>query len=327
MSQNLWLALARKYLADYEISISYREKNQKVMKNLIKKAIASFIDKKLMYYNEKNPPVLKEYDSEFIIYDRKAKIIETETIKYAKLVVRQNGFDIYIAKNDEKNRKRSLTSKRTLLAHELGHTYLYDIDAIPPKPLIGNTDFTALILSKVNYGPEEGLPYDFGRELLIPTFLLEKHIAKCASLKLFFQACRKFMVTRQIMAKRLYWSMYDYESGKNYWKDSILITFPLAKLRNQEYPTSISPNEIYKGKHFKNFDIKSRWEIITKLINNCKNEPNEVITTDTPFVFKSIELIAEGIYERRSLSNDGNLYILIRPKRKEDFQQLKLIEK
>ncbi len=312
MSEELWMALARSYLSDYELSKSYNEKDPKVMKRLIKKKISAMINEKLKVYGEKRLPILTDYNSRFITHDRRCTVTETDNVKYGKLIVTPTGFEIYIAKNDEAGQKMRTARKRTFLAHELGHTYLYDTRVTPPKPLL-DADFIASALSKVDYGPEEGLPYEFGRELLIPTFILEKSIPRDASMGVFFQACKKFLVTRQFMAKRLFWNIYDYERNENYWSNSILIMYPLSKLsKSQERPPT-GPNEIYKGKYLKNFNVAKNWETFENVIDTCKNRVNQLVMFNESLTFRNIKLIIEATYTQRTPSDGGFLYILVHP--------------
>jgi len=309
MSQELWISLAKKYLTDHEMSYIYRQETR-VMRSLIKKKIIEDIQDKLTLYHEKGPPLLANYDCDFIKINRKATVIETEDIKNAKLITTESGFDIYIGRKDEKGNARKLNQKRTSLAHELGHTYLYNMDISPPQPLVKTTFFNH-IRRGAYFGAEEGLPYEIGRELLVPTFLLEKNIPRRPSLGYFFKAHKTFLVTKQLMAKRLFWSPYDYEKNENFWKDAILLLYPFSKLRNQGYPMAQGNREVYKGAFFKNFDLRKNWEKFQRLMDTNQKYFNNILFCDLAIRFKQKQLAAEVFFSKNDLSSNVFLYLLV----------------
>jgi len=142
-----------------------------------------------------------------ILLDKKSKLLKSRKIKDIKytneIEVQErifpvnDGFIIEIPKKE----RRNLLWGRIYLAHEIAHTYFFDINSSPPQSLVylenGNPDF-------------EWLCFYFGRCLLVPPDWLKEQLSLYPkfdspefSLETLFKLSKTFLVPWRIMAQRL----------------------------------------------------------------------------------------------------------------------------
>jgi len=312
--QDIWQALGRVYLTDYEIMQHGRKGNRNEKTELIKRRLFEDLWRRMKNCKETTYPFIKSKNSKFLQNDRKVKIKETEDINFSIMEVKDDGFIIYVNKN------LSIEKKRTLIAHELGHTFLYNTDKLPIKPYFNRNRRSDLIKSSqsVAYKEEEGFVYEIGRHILIPTEILEKTVPNNPSLSAFFKACKIFLTTKDIMARRLFWDIYDWSKKINYWKDAILIFCPISKIRRNKYTMPRGNKEIFRGYFLKNFQLKERWQFIIPILKYSLNKQEKIINSETiknlswdkPFKFKGSEFIIEMKY----IPHDYRIYIMIYPR-------------
>jgi hypothetical protein len=96
------------------------------------------------------------------------------------------------------NRRRILTT----FAHEVAHTYFYDIHQDPPRCLISKEILTI----RIWYQEFEGMAFDLGRELLLPRKRFIEYVNskyKEASLKNFLEMCSNLNISKEILSQRL----------------------------------------------------------------------------------------------------------------------------
>lgn len=316
-----WIDLARYYLKEEVNFVQRVSKDPHVRWNILKYAIYNYIDQELQKAGEIKPPILKDYNSVFLLEYRKSKVFESDKVTSAKILLKEEGFEIYI------NIKDSLYRKRGLLAHELGHTYFFDLSEVPPRPIVKKLINGIRINPKISYNAEEGLPFDFGREILVPTFLLEKYISRKPSLRTFFDICKIFLVSKLLMAKRLYWHLYDLQENLNYWANSILIIYPNYKIE-EGVKTNFFPvprySEIYRGKYFRYFSIAKNWWKISNYMQEFLYNPNTILLFPDILKYKKINLTLEGCF----ISTEKNkyLYLLLRESQINEkfYQQINL---
>lgn len=312
LREALWLDLAQQYLSDTEINIVHKLPYNKW--SILKRAIFNYIDLELREAGEIKPPILKDFDSVFVRHFRRSIVIETDKIKTARIILDKQGFIIYLKATDY------LARKRAFLAHELGHTYFYDLTVSPPRLLVKQLLNKLQVNPASQYGAEEGLPFDFGREILIPTFLMEKYVPQTPSLEAFFRASKIFSVSKLLMAKRLYW--HPHALDLNYWPGSILIYYPDKKimrgLKDKRFPVPRGPREVYKGKHLKNFSVGKNWDKISLYMPEFLDHPNEIILFPSALLYNRKRLTLEGSFILAK--RNKYLYLILREfKEKEKF--------
>lgn len=136
------------------------------------------------------------------------------------------------------NSEKPLVRQNFACAHEIGHTFFYDLSGIRPwRPRT----------SMSSYWAEENLCYQFAEEMLMPGYQI-KRIADtlCPSIKNFQRLVKVFQVSVEAMARRIL--------RLNLW-DCILIM--LVSDVKEKLPT-LKPKVIYKHKNYKYYSID--WE-------------------------------------------------------------------
>lgn len=290
MEKDLWQSLKYVYLKDTEISEYALDETRRIdMINLIKKRMFDEIWQRMNRSGEDKPPFLTCLNSKFLLEDRKVQIIESDEIKWAKTEVKGTKFLIYI------NKYINLKQKRTLLAHEVGHTFLYDTEKIPIAPYYtaGGPGHFFVSISSNLYNYHEGFAYEIGRHILIPSSVLNELVPKNPTIEDFFVACATFNTTKDVMARRLFWDIHDWNSKYNYWSDSVLIIYPINKnlidrskhskssKKNRDiYPKPRGNMEVFRGKFFKYFDVESIWDLLLLFVDASFDLPNHVIRSN-----------------------------------------------
>jgi hypothetical protein len=313
-----WKYLGNRYLTSQEVLEFYSNAKMKkiLMIDLIKQRLFEDIWKRLQLYDEINPPIINSYNSKFLRCDRRARIVETKNIEHAKLNLNKNEFTIYV------NEDKSLPQKRTLISHEIGHTFLYNVNEVSIEPLYikdGILDYIEPDSSKLY--KEEGFIYEIGRYLLIPSPLLKKYLSKNPLMSSFLNGVSEnvFNVTKDLMARRLYWDISDWNLRSNYWRDSVLIMYPISKTTKIESNSPFGATEIFRGTDLKNTNVRTEiWPWLIPLVNESYANPEKLIDSENfqhnnwfkPIKIKGHEMKAELKY----LPVDFRIYILIYPK-------------
>ncbi|MDZ7688647.1 MAG: hypothetical protein U5J64_07995 [Halobacteriales archaeon] len=309
-NQGLWDALAYVYLTEEELRYYSIEDENPLSQ--IKQRIYDDIWKEMREYGEREPPFLSS-DSKYVKYGRKAKIIETNRVNTARMKVESNGFKIFI-NNDIWHRR-----KRTLIAHELGHTYLYDLDTEPIEPYYEKDRVADYLRRREEmWHMDEGFSWDLARQLVVPTPVLDRYIPKTPSLYSFFRNTKKrFEITYSIMLKRLYWSTYNWDKGANYWNNSVFLVYPDSKIDEDDIPAPKGNTEVYKGAEYKNITLKESWDKLKPVVKYSLHQPNKLITPDEVMGISGYDTISTKNStlraEAKYLPNAGKLYILLIP--------------
>lgn len=110
-------------------------------------------------------------------------------------LAKRGGFEISL-------RFETVQRMLTSFAHEVGHTYFYDLSAEQPNLILPE------LVLKVRewYAQFEGLAYDFGREVLLPRKTFEEYVHvnyPRPSLRHFEMMCDELKVSKEILSQRL----------------------------------------------------------------------------------------------------------------------------
>lgn len=234
----------------------------------IKRNVFEFVWKEMEKSGEKNPPILNNLLESKFISARKAKIVYSKYLEKleAYLLPNKENFTIVVSESLKNNPLRL----RTTIAHELGHTFFYDINSCPIKcyfPNI-NTPFRKErgVEGRERYVWEdwEGFAFEIGRNILIPYPLLVRNLSSETSVSSFLKLKNTFKVTSSILARRLvhdgFWDVYIFLTLLEKNGKSVNVLFP-------------KPKNCFKSKRtFKTLTINSFWKEIEKLILNNLNE-------------------------------------------------------
>lgn len=192
-------------------------------------------------HGEFSPPFLENPEhSEFIKSRMINEIKYGDNIDYhGNLVPNSDGFTLIL--------KNGLSSvrRRNVIAHEIGHTFMYDLDGLPPKPFLPS-DFSWKYI--------EGPAYEIGRHVLVPdAWLIERN--HDVSLENFIVLLSLFQVSNDVLARRL---IHDLEL----W-DAILIVNPHMVLNTDMKSAS---SAIFRGRSFRSLKLKQHKEEILEMV-------------------------------------------------------------
>ena len=222
-----------------------------------KKKLFNHVWGQMRMHHERKPPLINIPEKSDFVKSRKAKIV------YSNM----NKLDGYLDINDDKIFlviRSSLRSKprklRTVIAHELGHTFLLDIENRPIEPY-----YSSSLTTHQRWEQVEGLAFEIGRQILVPEVLMKKYVHSIPSLELFIKLKRTFRVTTHVIARRLVhdlklWDAYLFASSF----DSKHRGFSIPRHSNR-----------FKAKEsFRNFRLDKYWNKIEPLLS--KNPSDEV---------------------------------------------------
>jgi hypothetical protein len=325
-NKNLWQALAKKFLSPNEIQNAISTEDKKRMLNIIKMRLFNDLWQRMEKFEETKPPFIESTGSKFLHFDRKITIIETDQIDHAKLEAHEEGFLLKV------NRLKNETQKRTLIAHEIGHTFFYDIDNLPIKPFFTRDrvgDYFEGNRTAI-YSKEEAFVYEIARHVLVPSKFLGRILPLTPSLDAFLDSCGKnqFHISKDLMAKRLYWDIHYWETEFNYWPRSILLLYPISKVLKNEISSPLGNTEIFKGKDkaFKKIDIKLKiWDRLIPMVRLALNSPNRTIFSknlDEKAGFHGLRIDKMNLLiEMKYVPSDQRIYILIFSKKMENAKK------
>ncbi len=150
----LWKWLGDKLIgkAFNAIKIDNVEDLKKVVKNALFDDVENLVEKT----GQKTPPV----NPEIVAKERKVIEIERAALDTDALIVPcKGGFLMKI------NEKLPVVRQRFACAHEIAHTYFFDLEKDPPrKPYRRSTS---------RYWVEEGMCYELARRILMPTEMIK----------------------------------------------------------------------------------------------------------------------------------------------------------
>ena len=154
---------------------------------MAKKNLFNNVERLVLKFQNK-PPINPE------ILAKERKVIKIEKLDMetdGMLIPCKGGFIMKI------NNGLPLVRQRFACAHEIGHTYFFDLEKDPPvKP------YTR---SKTRYWIEEGICYEIGRRILLPDFLIKKWIenSKPPYIDEFTDMMNVFIVSGELLAHRI----------------------------------------------------------------------------------------------------------------------------
>jgi len=252
--------LAKQYLDPGEYNAFLRGQELDFLRTEIKKRIFNEIRNFISKSNQNSPPFNPEKIMGYrkirkIVWDKKLKFRESLLIPIA------DGFIINI------NPNKPDTRLRFSIAHEIGHTYFFDLNTSPPQ--------RSYHVSSSRTWVEEGYACEIAREILMP----EPYISKAASKfieapsQVLLELKKSFCVSYEVLIMRLLHDahLWNYEFWKNSLWDGIVIIAKLPFLGEShalQMKVYRSPAFKYKFKDIRHNE-KIKEEIMDILKNNA----------------------------------------------------------
>ncbi len=203
---------------------------------------------------EVRPPFIGAPEKSGFVKSRRISRVQysENTTQHGHLVPNGRGFTLLVKVGLTPERERSV------IAHELGHTYFFDVTKDPPEP------FSTHGFSWENI---EGPSYEIGRGILVPRrWLLDR--ARRPSLESFLSLMHDFRVSAQVLARRL---VHDVRL----W-DILLVISPEHLILSRR-----SAGSVFKGQSFRSFRTDESLGILTSLVT--ASPPGKISRYVEPF--------------------------------------------
>jgi Zn-dependent peptidase ImmA (M78 family) len=178
-----WIWLGKELLNSEMVSCS----DPYNFKECVKTAMFANAISLLKETGQTNPP----YDPERIAEIRKATILKLPLEYDGMLIPTKEGFTMKI------NSDMPLVRQRFVCAHEIGHTFFFNIETSPPsKPFVSH---------KNRHWEEENIANRIAREILMPEPVIRSYLeqAKPPYIEDFKQIMKLFMVSSEVLAWRI----------------------------------------------------------------------------------------------------------------------------
>lgn len=150
--------------------------------------------------------------------------------------------------------------QRFSIAHEIGHTFFYDINKNPPVRLISQ------VSSGVLSPKEEDICSAFARELLIPRELINRELFKLSDnnkLRMILNLGNRYEVSAEVMTRRLLMDLSQLETTVAIFKGK-------DNFGRQGAKVYIRP---YKGKTIRSYLRKREHPVFNELLKICEGDP------------------------------------------------------
>ncbi len=242
--------------------------------------ILNYVWEEMRRYDETHPPFLRGTDPSKLpfVKSRKIKNITfSETKNFdAYLLPYNDGFNIILNKKISNIRR-----VRTIIAHEIAHTFLFNLNTEPPSPYYSSDG--------LDWNNEEGPVYEISRSILVPEKWIKRY-DKRPSLKNFNMLRQKFNVSKDVMARRLIhdlklWDVYMFFT--NYNEKLGYFELPKSHLRFR------SRIELNKST-IKNFKLDVNWKTIELILQDCYRNARDII--EKSITIKDERYNIEAIY-------------------------------
>ncbi len=159
------------------------------LKKAVKRALFADAERLVDVTGQNTPPV----NPEIVAKARKVIEIESAAIDTDALIVPcRGGFLMKI------NEKLPLVRQRFACAHEIAHTYFFDLGTDPPSKPYKR--------SAARYWVEEGLCYELARRILMPTEMIKRWMDNATPpyIRDFRAMMRSFFVSGELLAYRIH---------------------------------------------------------------------------------------------------------------------------
>lgn len=232
-----------------------RSKSREDLMDEAKEKVFAHVWDKMRKYGETRPPFIDNPEkSDFIKAQGVQKIVTSDMEGHGYLLREKDHFTIMVKKDLRE------TKKRTVIAHELGHTFFFDEDKNPIYHY--PNDFS------ICWPSIEGPSFEIGRQILVPKQSLPNGISSNMSIEYFYNLRNKYKVSKNIMAYRL---IHDLK----FWDVYMFIT--TYDLNNHEIMLPKN-HERFKGASFKNFYLNKNWSEIRNILEESINNPERIFT-------------------------------------------------
>lgn len=210
--------------------------------------VLDYVWNQMKLHGEEQPPFITNEASDFI-GSRRAKVQEIDIQDSdGYLVPTVDGFNVYLRTGLEPHRRRSV------LAHEIGHTFLFDTTESPPR-----------MRTRGSAGQEwrnvEGPSYEIGRQILVPSYWLKK-LAKEPSLSNFIQLKKIFQTTNHLLARRIVQDL-------KVWDVCVMV--------GTADPPEFTQGGKFRGQSFKSFSVEKNANHVVPLFREASSNLESIV--------------------------------------------------
>lgn len=243
--QSIWIKLGRLY--SDEISSTHPMTSDAV--GYFKEIVLNYVWEQMRRHGEIHPPFIRDDESNFV-KSRKVDIRDFD-VKGSDgcLIPTDDGFSLLVKKGLEDIRRRGV------IAHELGHTFLFDISKSPPIAY-----YTPSV--KAEWKNVEGPAYEIGRQILLPEQWLKEY-KKEPSILALYRLENTFKASKYILARRLVQDLHLWD---------VCIFFANYSTATDDVQLLKFARGKFKGQSFKGFSIQKKYHDLKPiLMEACRN--------------------------------------------------------
>lgn len=154
-------------------------------------------------------PLRKIYECEWVDHlsgDREAELLPVDNGFVLRIRRSQGSLHSGLAAEVD-------TRVRTTMAHEIGHTFFFDIEAHPPRHALGlGYDLATGVDSHPDKQREEWWCFDFAREFLLPTHLLRYEVSRIPTLDEALKLKKRYRVSWNLLFRKLIHDMAQWRN-------------------------------------------------------------------------------------------------------------------
>jgi Zn-dependent peptidase ImmA (M78 family) len=219
----------------------------------VKKAILEAATNLRLEASQNTPPIQLDKIKQVRHIYEEASFISSGSLN-AVLTPSSRGFILRIQEG------QNLFRQRFSIAHEIGHTFFYDINKNPPVRLISQ------VSSGVLSPKEEDICSAFARELLIPRELIDRELFKLSDnnkLMAILDLGNRYGVSAEVMTRRLLMDLSQLETTAAIFKGE-------DNLGRQRVKVYI---RLYKGKALRSYLRQKERPVFNEVLKICEGAP------------------------------------------------------
>jgi hypothetical protein len=210
--------------------------------------VMDYVWQQMIENDEVTPPFLQNEKSAFIASRRVSIQYSDSVSSHGQLVPSNDGFTMVVRQGLSEVRRRGV------IAHELGHTFLFDIRENPPVPMYSNSD-------DPQWNIVEGPSYELGRQILLPEYWLRRDAIE-PSIQNLFSLRSRFGASSYLIARRL---VHDL----GLWDACILI-----RAAKRDY---FSQGSKFRGNSFKRLNLSRSDRDLSPAIREASEKTGDIV--------------------------------------------------
>jgi hypothetical protein len=190
-------------------------------KKLSRKRLHELIENRLLDLDGDSPPFLTTDRCDFIVKDRRINTIPSMETRYGIMILEMDHFNFFV--NDSIHSADDRGQYRTILSHEIGHTFLYNYREKRIEPMHHVPSYMSWLLPTEFDDEKELIASELGRRVLIPGWAVEALVGNSPKLSSLIRARDIFDVEISFIARRLMEDVHFHEKNRPCWENCFAV--------------------------------------------------------------------------------------------------------